>query len=87
MHAAMTKKATPTSEPPPVLAGELGFDAGELARLLGRDDEEEGDGEPDPGPGPAGRFEVVVECRDAAQQIDLLRRLSAEGFACKAVVS
>ncbi len=46
--------------------------------------------EPDPGPEAGGGLEqylVLVTCRDERQQVELLQRLNAEGFACKALLS
>jgi hypothetical protein len=46
-------------------------------------------GEPAPAPAdPAtpDRFLILIECRDEAQQVELLERLQADGIACKAIV-
>jgi hypothetical protein len=35
----------------------------------------------------AGQYLVLVECRDEAQQVELLARFQAEGLSCKALIS
>ncbi len=45
---------------------------------------------PEPGPEAGGgldQYLVLVTCRDERQQVALLQRLNAEGFACKALLS
>lgn len=37
-------------------------------------------------PGTPDRFLILIECRDEAQQVELLERLQADGIACKAIV-
>lgn len=58
--------------------GDVGFDADEIAKLSGQI-------------GPGGdesasleaKFEVVVECRDEAQQKEVFDRLNSEGYTCR----
>jgi site-specific DNA-methyltransferase (adenine-specific) len=60
---------------------ELGFTSRELARLLdpeSDDTEATVDFVPD-------RFEVVVECKDEAQQQELYGRMTGEGFTCRVI--
>jgi ParB-like chromosome segregation protein Spo0J len=58
--------------------GELGFSEDEVGRLIkGMHREGDSDQLPD------AKFEVVVECRDEAEQKEIFERLSAEGFSCR----
>jgi ParB-like chromosome segregation protein Spo0J len=58
--------------------GDLGFNDGELERLL-----KESQQEMESAALPNAKFEVVVECRDEEEQKKIFERLSSEGFSCR----
>jgi ParB family chromosome partitioning protein len=59
--------------------GEVGFEPDELKMLLGQSREKD----PDQAESISQAFEVVIECRDEAQQRELFERLRGEGFTCR----
>lgn len=63
----------------------LGFDDGELARLLGA---EAGSAmEPDAGIDYVEKFAVLVECKDEADQQRIFEELTSAGMTCKVLVN
>lgn len=59
--------------------GDVGFEQDELKLLAGLEREKDAD-EAD---AISATFEVVIECRDEAQQKELFERLHGEGFTCR----
>jgi len=59
--------------------GDVGFEQDELKLLAGLEREKDAD-EAD---AISATFEVVIECRDEAQQKELFERLRGEGFTCR----
>lgn len=60
----------------------LGFDIGQLGRLLGDDDPED-----DPGIAYQEKYAVLVECNDEPHQAEVFQRLTGDGYACKVLVN
>jgi ParB family chromosome partitioning protein len=59
--------------------GDVGFEQDELNMLAGVEREKD----PDQADTISQSFEVVIECRDEAQQRELFERLRGEGFTCR----
>jgi hypothetical protein len=54
-------------------------------KSLASEDVPKGNADEDPAELP-GQFLVLIECRDEAQQVELLRRFAGEGLTCKALL-
>lgn len=62
--------------------GRTGFDADELAKLLG---EEDLAGSDEPRPDLAEKWEIAIECSGESEQVALLGRFKTEGLKCRAL--
>lgn len=61
----------------------LGFDQSDLDDLLGEDEDDV-----DSSPVPFDEtWEVLVECEDEQEQLDVMKLLEAEGYECRALIS